>query len=67
MVFLMMESYTDMAEKQHEEEMVLREITYQDEYYKDMERYQEEIQNIKHDMKNRLSPERAVRSIGKNP
>lgn len=55
MVFLMMESYTDMAEKQHEEEMILREISYQDEYYKDMERYQEQIQDIKHDMKNRLS------------
>lgn len=54
MVFLMMENYTDMAEKRHEEEMLLSEISYQDEYYKDMERYQEEIQNIKHDMKNRL-------------
>ena len=54
MVFLMIESYTNMAEKQHEEEMVSREISYQDEYYKDMERYQEQIQDIKHDMKNRL-------------
>ena len=54
MVFLMMENYTDMAEKRHEEEMLLSEISYQDEYYKDMERYQEEIQDIKHDMKNRL-------------
>jgi len=34
--------------------MVSREISYQDEYYKDMERYQEQIQDIKHDMKNRL-------------
>lgn len=49
MVFLMMENYTDMAEKRHEEEMLLSEISYQDEYYKDMERYQEEIQNIKHE------------------
>lgn len=54
MVFLMIESYTNMAEKQHEEEMVSREISYQDEYYKDMERYQEQIQDIKHDMKNRI-------------
>lgn len=54
MVFLMMESYTDMAEKQHEEELVLSEITYQNEYYRDMEQYQEQIQDIKHDMKNRL-------------
>lgn len=43
-----------MAEKQHEEEMVLSEITYQNEYYRDMEQYQEQIQDIKHDMKNRL-------------
>ena len=34
--------------------MVSREISYQDEYYKDMERYQDQIQDIKHDMKNRL-------------
>ena len=54
MVFLMIESYTNMAEKQHEEEMVSREISYQDEYYKDMERYQDQIQDIKHDMKNRI-------------
>lgn len=54
MVFLMIESNTNMAEKQHEEEMVSREISYQDEYYKDMERYQDQIQDIKHDMKNRI-------------
>lgn len=54
-VFLMIERYTDMAEKQHEEEMVLSEVAYRNEYYADMERYQEQIQDIKHDMKNRLS------------
>ncbi len=35
--------------------MVLSEISYWNEYYADMERYQEQIQDIKHDMKNRLS------------
>lgn len=54
-VFLMVESYTDMAEKQHEEEMVLSEVAYRNEYYADMERYQDQIQDIRHDMKNRLS------------
>lgn len=55
LVFLMIERYTDMAEKRHEEEMVLSEISYWNEYYADMERYQEQIQDIKHDMKNRLA------------
>lgn len=55
MIFLMIERYTDMAEKRHEEEMILSEIAYRNEYYEDVERYQEQIQDIKHDMKNRLS------------
>lgn len=55
MIFLMMERYTDMAEKRHEEEMVLSETAYRNEYYEDVERYQEQIQDINHDMKNRLS------------
>ncbi|MDE6054148.1 MAG: ATP-binding protein, partial [Lachnospiraceae bacterium] len=55
LVFLMIERYTDMAEKRHEEEMVLSETAYWKEYYADMERYQEQILEIKHDLKNRLS------------
>lgn len=55
LVFLMIERYTDMAEKRHEEEMILSETAYWKEYYADMERYQEQIQDIKHDMKNRLA------------
>lgn len=35
--------------------MVLSEVAYRNEYYEDVERYQEQIQDIKHDMKNRLS------------
>ena len=54
-VFLMIEKYTDIEERQHEEELVLSEVAYQNEYYKDMERYQEQIQDIRHDMKNRLA------------
>lgn len=53
-LFLMIENYTAMEEKQHEEEMMQSEITYCNEYYRDMEQYQEQIQDIKHDMKNRL-------------
>lgn len=55
LIFLMIEQYTTVAEKQHEEEMMQREVSYWDEYYRDMERYQDQIQNIRHDMKNRLS------------
>ena len=53
-LFLMIENYTAMEEKQHEEEMMQSEITYCNEYYRDVEQYQEQIQDIKHDMKNRL-------------
>lgn len=55
LIFLMIEQYTTVAEKQHEEEMMQREVSYWDEYYRDIERYQDQIQNIRHDMKNRLS------------
>lgn len=51
-IFLMIEKYTTVEEKQHEEEMIQREILYRNEYYQDMERYQEQIQDIRHDMKN---------------
>lgn len=56
-IFLMIEKYTTVEEKQHEEEMIQREILYRNEYYQDMERYQEQIQDIRHDMKNRLAEE----------
>ena len=55
LVFLLVNKYTDIAEKRHEEEMIYREISYNDEYYQDMEKYQEQIQDIKHDMKNQLT------------
>ena len=54
-IFLMIEKYTTVEEKQYEEEMIQREILYRNEYYQDMERYQEQIQDIRHDMKNRLT------------
>lgn len=54
-IFLMIEKYTTVEEKQHEEEMIQREILYRNEYYQDMERYQGQIQDIRHDMKNRLT------------
>lgn len=44
-IFLMIEKYTTVEEKQHEEEMIQREILYRNEYYQDMERYQEQIQD----------------------
>lgn len=61
-IFLMIEKYTTVEEKQHEEEMIQREILYRNEYYQDMERYQEQIQDIRHDMKNR--PDGTARSGG---
>jgi len=46
-IFLMIEKYTTVEEKQHEEEMIQREILYRNEYYQDMERYQEQIQDVR--------------------
>lgn len=54
-VFLIVHKYTGMAEKRLEEEMIYQEIAYIDEYYQDVEKYQEQIQDIKHDMKNQLA------------
>ena len=54
-VFLIVHKYTGMAEKRLEEEMIYQEIAYNDEYYQDVEKYQEQIQDIKHDMKNKLA------------
>ena len=51
----MIEKYTDIEEKRYEEELLLSEVAYQNEYYEDMEKYQEQIQDIRHDMKNRLT------------
>ena len=36
-IFLMIEKYTTVEEKQYEEEMIQREILYRNEYYQDME------------------------------
>lgn len=47
-VFLMVHKYTGMAEKRLEEEMIYQEIAYNNEYYQDVEKYQEQIQDIKH-------------------
>lgn len=55
LVFLMVYRYTVVAEKQHEDEMMLQEIAYIHEYYQDVEMYQEQIQDMKHDMKNKLA------------
>ena len=46
-IFLMIVKYTTVEEKQYEEEMIQREILYRNEYYQDMERYQEQIQDIR--------------------
>ena len=54
-VFLIVHKYTGMVEKRLEEEMIYQEIAYNDEYYQDVEKYQEQIQDIKHDMKNKLA------------
>lgn len=55
LVFLMMKEYTTVSEELYEEEMLLQEAEYKDEYYRDVESYMEEIQDIRHDMKNRLA------------
>lgn len=55
LVFMMVYRYTVIAEKQHEDEMMLQEISYIHEYYQDVEMYQEQIQDMKHDMKNKLA------------
>lgn len=54
-IFLMIEKYTAVEEREHEDEMMQAEIAYRNEYYRDMERYQEQINDIRHDMKNRLT------------
>lgn len=54
LVFIMVNKYSIMAENRHEDEMLLSEIKYKDEYYRDVEYYYEQINDIKHDMKNRL-------------
>lgn len=54
-LFLMIEKYTMVEERQHEEEMMQAEAAYRNEYYCDMELYQEQIHDIRHDMKNRLA------------
>ncbi len=54
-IFLMIEKYTAVEEHRHEEEMLQTEFEYRNEYYRDMEQYQEQIHDIRHDMKNRLA------------
>ena len=54
LIFTMVSKYLTMEESRHEEEIMVREIAYKDEYYQDVERYHEQIHDIKHDMKNRL-------------
>lgn len=54
-IFLMIEKYTAVEERRHEEEMMQAELEYRNEYYRDMEQYQEQMHDIRHDMKNRLA------------
>ncbi|MBA4687343.1 MAG: sensor histidine kinase [Candidatus Galacturonibacter soehngenii] len=54
LIFIMVSRYSAMEESRHEEELMIREIAYKDEYYQDVERYHDQIHDIKHDMKNRL-------------
>lgn len=53
--FVMIYKYTVFAENRYEEELLLKEVAYKEEYYQDVEKYQEQIQDIKHDMKNQLA------------
>lgn len=64
MVFMMISKFADMVACKHEDEMLRREIKYRDEYYQDIERYQERIQDIKHDMKNQLMALYGVVELG---
>lgn len=50
----MMERFETLTRKQHEDEMYRKEMRYKEIYYSEMEKRNEYIQNLKHDIKNRM-------------
>ena len=50
----MMERFETLTRKQHDDEMYRKEMRYKEIYYSEMEKRNEYIQNLKHDIKNRM-------------
>lgn len=50
----MMERFVYLSRKRHEDEMYRKEMYYKEIYYTEVERRNEYVQNLKHDIKNRL-------------
>ena len=50
----MMERFNYLAKKRHEDEMYRKEMYYKEQYYSEVERRNEYVHNLKHDMKNKL-------------
>lgn len=50
----MMERFVYLSRKRHEDEMYRKEMYYKEVYYTEVERRNEYVQNLKHDIKNRL-------------
>lgn len=50
----MMERFNYLARKRHEDEMYRKEMYYKEQYYSEVERRNEYVHNLKHDMKNKL-------------
>lgn len=50
----MMERFNFLMQKQHEDEMYRKEMYYKETYYAEVEKRNEFVQNLKHDLKNKL-------------
>lgn len=50
----MMERFNFLMQKQHEDEMYWKEMYYKETYYAEVEKRNEFVQNLKHDLKNKL-------------
>lgn len=53
-MFYMMERFNYLVEKKHEDELYREEMYYKEIYYSEVEKRNEEVQNLRHDMKNKL-------------
>ncbi len=51
----MMERFSYLTQKKHEHELYLEELDYKEEYYNEVEKQNEYVKNLKHNMKNQLS------------
>lgn len=50
----MLERFNYLVEKRHEDELYREEMYYKEIYYSEVEKRNEEVQNLRHDMKNKL-------------